>query len=100
MVHFPHPIRKNIKRVHRLVILPDYQGIGLGRRFLEFIGEKYINDSYDFRITTSNPSLIYYFNKSNRWKLQLQGRTLQHGNNGKMGGMGSKGRIITSWKLI
>ena len=35
IIHFPHPI-KSYKKVHRLVILPDYQGIGLGTLFLNW----------------------------------------------------------------
>lgn len=63
VIHFPHPI-KCYKKVHRLVILPDYQGIGLGKLFLEEIG-KIIN--YDFAITTSQPALINCLKKSNNW---------------------------------
>jgi GNAT superfamily N-acetyltransferase len=63
IIHFPHPI-KCYKKVHRLVILPDYQGIGLGKLFLEEIG-KVIN--YAFAITTSQPALINCLKKSNNW---------------------------------
>ena len=31
--HFPHP-KTTLEKIHRLVILPDYQGIGLGNSFL------------------------------------------------------------------
>jgi len=33
VLHLPHPKVKNIKKVHRLVILPDYQGAGFGIKF-------------------------------------------------------------------
>ena len=33
VIHFPHPKNKMIKHIHRLVIHPDYQGIGLGKKF-------------------------------------------------------------------
>ena len=52
---FPHPISP-MRKVHRLVILPDYQGINLGSIFLEAIAE-YFTD-YPFAITTSQPALI------------------------------------------
>ena len=28
--HMPHPDNDHIKMVHRFVVLPDYQGIGIG----------------------------------------------------------------------
>lgn len=63
IIHFPHPI-KCYKKVHRLVILPDYQGIGLGKIFLDEIG-KMLN--YAFAITTSQPALINCLKRSEKW---------------------------------
>ena len=34
VLHQPHNVNKKIKRVCRLVVLPDYQGVGLGNSFL------------------------------------------------------------------
>ena len=42
--HSPHPKVKNIKKVHRLVILPDYQGIGIGGILLNSIADIYKKD--------------------------------------------------------
>lgn len=50
---FPHPKVKNMRRCSRLVILPDYQGIGLGVKFLTAVAELYKKDGYDFRIVTT-----------------------------------------------
>ena len=63
---------KTIKRVHRLVILPDYQGIGLGTKFLNKIAELYFD--YDFMITTSAKNLIKALNKSDCWNFKRYGR--------------------------
>lgn len=63
IIHFPHPI-KCYKKVHRLVILPDYQGIGLGTLFLNEIG-KILNT--DFAITTSQPALINSLKNNKKW---------------------------------
>jgi GNAT superfamily N-acetyltransferase len=46
-------------RVSRLVVIPDYQGIGVGKRLLNFIAE--LNTSQTkmpFFILTSNPQII------------------------------------------
>lgn len=56
--HFPHPKNPKIKSVHRLVVRPDYQGIGVGIRFLENVGRIYVDMGFDFHITTSQFALM------------------------------------------
>ena len=46
-------------RVTRLVVLPDYQGLGVGKRLLNFIAELYTSQTkVPFYILTSNPQII------------------------------------------
>ena len=46
-------------RVSRLVVLPDYRGIGVGKRLLNFIAELYTSQTKTpFFILTSNPQII------------------------------------------
>lgn len=68
VIHYPHPKNKKIKKVTRLVILPDYQGIGLGARFLNSVANLYL--SYDFMIVTSAKNLVHALNKSKNWVLR------------------------------
>ena len=70
VMHFPHPKNKKIKRVTRLVVLPDYQGIGLGTKFLGEIAKIYSSEGFDFRIATSAKNLIKALNKNPCWKLK------------------------------
>ena len=63
VLHFPHPKVKNMKKVHRLVILPDYQGAGFGIKFLNEIGNIYKKEKQRFNIMTSAPSLIFSLKK-------------------------------------
>ena len=70
VLHQPHPINKKIKRVTRLVILPDYQGIGLGKMFLNAIAEIYKNEGFDFSIKTSAKNLIFALKKDENWVLK------------------------------
>lgn len=58
---------KKIKRVSRLVILPDYQGIGLGTKFLNFIANIYNKNKFDFSIVTSAKNLIGSLKRSKKW---------------------------------
>ena len=64
-----HNVLKNVKRVHRLVVLPDYQGVGIGKSFITCIARLYLKKSFRFRIITSNPALIHSFQKDKRWIL-------------------------------
>jgi GNAT superfamily N-acetyltransferase len=65
-------------RVSRLVVLPDYQGIGVGKKFLNFIAELYTSQTkMPFYILTSNPQIIRGSNQN--WKIARFG----HASRGK-----------------
>jgi GNAT superfamily N-acetyltransferase len=52
-------MRSNYYRVSRLVVLPDYQGIGVGKKLLNFIAELYTSQvNLPFYLVTSNPQLV------------------------------------------
>jgi GNAT superfamily N-acetyltransferase len=52
-------MRAKYYRVSRLVVLPDYQGIGVGKRLLDFVAELYASQTkMPFYILTSNPQII------------------------------------------
>ena len=71
---FPHPIVKNTKRTHRLVVLPDYQGVGIGGKLHDTIANYFYNISYDYIITTSSPQLIKSLKLSKNWLTTRIGR--------------------------
>ena len=98
VLHFPHPKVKNIKKVHRLVILPDYQGAGFGIKFLEEIGKIYKKEKYRYSIVTSAPSLIYALKKSNKWICKHLGRNKRH-NGALKKDIGSSNRITASFEM-
>jgi GNAT superfamily N-acetyltransferase len=61
-------MRAKYYRVSRLVVLPDYQGIGVGKHLLNFIGKIYASQTkMPFCIVTSNPQLIHGNLKN--WKI-------------------------------
>ena len=99
IIQQPHPTAKRIKRVHRLVIMPDYQGAGIGLRLLNFIGKKYLNDKYRYRIRTSAPSLVNALKKDPKWICTDYGR-MKHGTNAYVGGgvTQSSGRITVNFE--
>lgn len=73
MLHQPHGVNKKIKRCSRIVILPDYQGIGLGYKFLTVIAEYYTSMGYDFSIVTSAKNFITKLYNSDKWKMRRLG---------------------------
>lgn len=68
-IPFPHPQRKNIRMGHRLVVLPDYQGLGIGLRFDDWLGQMLYRKGYRYHKTISHPALIASYLKSPRWEL-------------------------------
>jgi GNAT superfamily N-acetyltransferase len=65
-------------RVSRLVVLPDYQGIGVGKRLLNFTAGLYSSQTkMPFYILTSNPQIIR--GNMKRWKITRFG----HASRGK-----------------
>jgi GNAT superfamily N-acetyltransferase len=67
---FPHPKVHNIRRCSRLVILPDYQGIGLGVKFITAVAELYKKEGYDFRIVTTLKNFSKSLVKSGKFLLK------------------------------
>lgn len=61
-------------RGHRLVVLPDFQGISLGNKLSEYIANYYHNKGFSFYISSSIPSLISARIRSGKWILCRKGR--------------------------
>lgn len=75
VLHFPHPSCSTFKREHRTVVLPDFQGIGIGNRISEFVASYYKARGYRFISTTSAPSMIKHRHKSLNWRTHRFGRS-------------------------
>jgi len=97
VLHLPN-VDKTIKKVHRLVVLPDYQGAGIGIKFLNEIGKLYKQDKWRYTIVTSSPSLINSLKKSMNWNCYHYGRT-GGGNQLKVAKGNKSNRITASFEL-
>ena len=90
-------------RVSRLVVLPDYQGIGVGKRLLNFIAELYTSQTkMPFYILTSNPQITKGCMKG--WKVARfghasRGKGNSRINNGLRDSL-SRSRITVSLEYI
>lgn len=65
---YPSGTVKNAWREHRLVIHPDYQGLGFGPRLSEVVAQHYLNNKKRYFSKTSHPRLGEYRDSSPLWK--------------------------------
>jgi ABC-type dipeptide/oligopeptide/nickel transport system ATPase subunit len=94
ILHFPHPQVTNFKRISRVVTLPDYQGLGIGFRLMNFVCDKFVKEKQRVIITTTTPSLINAFKTSKHWQLRRTGmKSLDKTISGVS-------RFTTSWEYI
>ena len=65
---FPHGHIKNGFRISRIVVLPDYQGLGIGFELIDYFAAIYKTDGKTMYIKTSNPALFGAMRKNeNKW---------------------------------
>ena len=65
---FPSGNWDNGWREHRTVVLPDYQGLGIGNRISEALGEMVLSWGGRFFSKTSHPRMGMYRNNSIKWR--------------------------------
>ncbi len=90
-------------RVSRLVVLPDYQGIGVGKRLLNFIAELYTSQTkMPFYILTSNPQIVR--GNMDNWRIMRHGHASKGKNNSRLNdglrGSLSRKRLTVSMQYI
>jgi GNAT superfamily N-acetyltransferase len=90
-------------RVTRLVVLPDYQGIGVGKQLLNFIAELYTSQTkIPFYILTSNPQIMR--GNIDNWRIMRYGHASKGRENTRINneiwGSLSRKRITVSLKYI
>lgn len=58
---------RGVRRVHRLVVLPDYQGVGIGRATLGMAGEEEASRGYRLVIGSSHPGMVHELRGDPAW---------------------------------
>ncbi len=108
-------------RATRLVVMPEWQGAGVGTKFLELVMEyhKQGNGRKGHKLPTifhtSHPQLIGFLNRSKKWILKSQvlfggnkkqsqksivGASIKRGEKGISGGFGGHFRAVQGFKYI
>lgn len=91
---------KNAKRISRIVVLPDFQGIGLANKFMDALCSALKAQGFDTYITTSHPALIRSLNHSKNWTMNRKpSRVGKVGKNTKRGLVSSGARVTATLKF-
>ena len=65
---FPGIGREKSRRISRIVVLPDFQGLGLGKQLVDYIAALYWKDEHQMYIRTMNPALGIALSKDKNWE--------------------------------
>jgi GNAT superfamily N-acetyltransferase len=99
VLHFPHPHVKNMKRIHRIVVKPDYQGIGVGSKFMSEIASKYKNQKLRISLVTSSPAFIHGLQANKNWVMTRKPSRLQNtAKTGALAGSTSDARLTATFE--
>lgn len=74
MISFPNGAFSKAWREHRTVVLPDYQGLGIGVRISDALGEMVRAEGCRLFSKTSNHRMGEYRERSPRWRATSKNR--------------------------
>lgn len=93
MIHNCHraandtPAKTGSYRFHRMVTLPDWQGLGIGMKLLEIVAAAFSGHGKDVLIPSAHPSLNRQLDRSPLWLMTKRpGRFWQRSQGGSTGG--------------
>lgn len=94
--------RRGDMREHRTVVLPDFQGVGIGNHVSELCASIYRGIGGRAFSTTSHPSMIGYRSASPLWKRHRHGMAAPLGKTAKIGmrNSASCGRITAGFEYV
>lgn len=76
-LNMPSGTTKYSFRTHRLVVLPDFQNLGIGTKLLEFFGEKFIKEGKKLFCRTTHFRLGCYFENNIKWRASGQNQVIR-----------------------
>ena len=103
---------KGIRRISRVVTLPDFQGVGLAGAILRVVAAEHRRRGLRVRIVTGHPAMVRSLSRSRHWRLddlkrgghKHNNRTLPGSfNDGKISKRcrrGSRGRTVASFEFV
>lgn len=83
IIAFPNGNFKDGWREHRTVVLPEFQGLGIGNSISESVAEEVVSSGGRFFSKTSHPSMGEHREKSDKWKPTSKNRMVRLDYNSK-----------------
>jgi GNAT superfamily N-acetyltransferase len=98
----PSGTLRNAYRGHRTVVLPDYQGLGIGVRLSDAIGEIQIGQGRRYFSKTVHPRMGEYRNRSPLWRATSKNMRVRsdHGSNTNMTGWSPRQVLAYSHEYV
>lgn len=100
MSPFCHPKVKNIIKVSRVVVLPEFQGFGIAGRCMDKISQYFKNLKKRVRITTSHPAMLNSLKRNKKWICTNAQRQVNNSKTGIGLGGSSCNRYTTAWEYV
>jgi len=100
VLHQPNQKSRNRKREHRTVVLPDYQGVGIGNAVSAAIAQWHLDQGWKYSSVTSHPAMIRHRLKSAQWKLSRLSRAAPHRGLKGQERCASTGRLTASFEFV
>lgn len=97
---FPHPKIRPMRKVHRIVVVPDYQGLGIAMRMLDVVCRYYYDKNEFIGITTSLNGFAQSLIKNKNWSLYRAGRIHQINTIGSLNKTSSRNRNTYSLRYL
>lgn len=66
---------RNARRISRVVVLPDYQGVGIGVKLAEAVAQMHVDRGNTVSITFSHPAMIAHCTHSPLWRFMRTNKT-------------------------
>lgn len=99
VLHYPHATVSNFKRAHRFVVLPDYQGIGIGHALINYVAQDQLTAGNRFLLVTSAYGLIHMLRRDPDWECFRSGRAMSPTDR-RWIHRSSRNRATTSWEYL
>ncbi|MEK6239023.1 MAG: GNAT family N-acetyltransferase [Planctomycetales bacterium] len=93
--------RVGLKRVSRVVVLPDYQGIGIGGKVCDATAGYFRDQGRRVLLTASHPAVIQFLKASPRWRIRTVKKSGHAGRAGsRESGSTSRGRAVVGAEFV
>jgi GNAT superfamily N-acetyltransferase len=101
IINFPHAIRHDIRRVSRVVVLPDWQGLGLGMVLIGHLGGALKTTGKELRLSTASATFAATLRRSVDWAEVSRGQILRRNKiTQQVGRFGGSGRAISVYRYV